>query len=141
MKMLKEAYYRKMIDANDIRAQFETIYVDIDLVASLLEENLRYGEKLKEIADKEGDIEMAEATIQTSNIILATMKGEKGIEDFKKEMIELEKTYSKVFMRSRRDIGTSEEAVRAIIHRIEYMINRYEVKYPEYDQHRSNDRG
>jgi len=28
-----------------------------------------------------------------------------------------------------------------VIFRIEYMINRYEVKYPEYDQHRSNDRG
>ena len=139
--MLKEAYYRKMIDANDIRAQFETIYGDIDLVASLLEKNLRYGEKLKEIADEDEDIEMAEATIQTSNIILATMKGEKGIEDFKKEMIDIERKYPKVFMRSRRDIGTSEEAVRAIIHRIEYMINRYEVKYPEYDQHRSNDRG
>ena len=130
-----------MIDANDIRAQFETIYGDIDLVASLLEKNLRYGEKLKEIADEDEDIEMAEATIQTSNIILATMKGEKGIEDFKKEMMDIERKYPKVFMRSRRDIGTSEEAVRAIIHRIEYMINRYEVKYPEYDQHRSNDRG
>lgn len=139
--MLKEAYYRKMIDANDIRAQFETIYGDVDLVAGLLEKNLRYGEKLKKIAKTEGDIEMADATIQTSNVILATMKGEKGIEEFKKEMLDIERRYPRVFLRSRRDIGTSEEAVRAIIHRIEYMVNRYEVKYPEYDQHRSNDRG
>lgn len=130
-----------MIDANDIRAQFETIYGDVDLVAGLLEKNLRYGEKLKKIAKTEGDIEMADATIQTSNVILATMKGEKGIEEFKKEMLDIERRYPRVFLRSRRDIGTSEEAVRAIIHRIEYMVNRYEVKYPEYDQHRSNDRG
>jgi len=130
-----------MIDANDIRAQFETIYGDVDLVAGLLEKNLRYGEKLKKIAKTEGDIEMADATIQTSNVILATMKGEKGIEEFKKEMLDIERRYPKVFLRSRRDIGTSEEAVRAIIHRIEYMVNRYEVKYPEYDQHRCNDRG
>lgn len=130
-----------MIDANDIRAQFETIYGDVDLVAGLLEENLRYGEKLKKIAKTEGDIEMADATIQTSNVILATMKGEKGIEEFKKEMLDIERRYPKVFLRSRRDIGTSEEAVRAIIHRIEYMVNRYEVKYPEHDQHRCNDRG
>lgn len=130
-----------MIDANDIRAQFETIYGDVGLVVSLLEKNLRYGEKLKRIAKKKEDIEMADATIQTSNAILATIKGEKSIEEFKKEMLEIEKKYPGVFMRSRRDIGTPKEAVQAIIHRIEYMINRYEVKYPEYDQHRCNDRG
>ena len=130
-----------MIDANDIRAQFETIYGDVDLVVSLLEKNLRYGEKLKKIADEEEDIEMANVTIRSSNAMLDAIRGKKGIEEFKKEMLELEKKYPGVFMRSRRDIGTPKEAVQAIIHRIEYMINRYEVKYPEYDQHRSNDRG
>ncbi len=139
--MIKKAYYRKMIDANDLRTQFEIIYGDIELVVGLLEKNLRYGEKLKKIAKEEDDTEMANATIQTSNAILDAMKGRKSIEEFKKEMLELEKKYPEVFRRGRRDIGTSKEAVHAIIYRVEYMINRYDVKYPEYDQHRSKDRG
>ncbi len=139
--MIKEAYYRKMIDANDLRVQFEIIYGDIELVVGLLEKNLRYGEKLKKIAKEEDDTEMANATIQTSNAILDAMKGRKSIEEFKKEMLELEKKYPEVFRRGRRDTGTSKEAVHAIIYRVEYMINRYDVKYPEYDRHRSNDIG
>lgn len=139
--MIKEAYYRKMIDANDLRTQFETVYGDVELVVGLLEKNLRYGEKLKKIAKGEYDTEMANATIQTSKAILDAIKGRKSIEEFKKEMLELEKKYSDVFRRGRGDIGTSKEAVHAIIYRVEYMINRYDVKYPEYDRHRCNDRG
>ncbi len=38
--MLKEAYYRKMIDANDTRMQFEMIYGDVGLIVGLLAPNL-----------------------------------------------------------------------------------------------------
>jgi hypothetical protein len=117
------------------------IYGDLDLVVSVLKKSLSYGEKLKRIAKKKEDIDMAEATIQTAKAILAAVKGEKSIDDFKKEMWELEKLYPEVFQRGRRDIGTSEDNVKAIIHRVEYMINRYDVKYPSYDRHRCNDCG
>lgn len=128
-----------MIDICDLVGQFEAIYGDIDFVIKSFEKNLRYGEKLKKIAKKQGDIEMAEATIQTNSLIIATLKGEKSINEFKKEIWEIEKRYPEVFKRGRRDIGTSEDAVKAIIHRIEYMINRYDVRYPSYDMHRCND--
>jgi ribosome-binding protein aMBF1 (putative translation factor) len=137
--MLKEAFYRKMIDANELRAQFETIYGDVDLVVRVLENAIRYGEKLKAIATRKEDEDMAEATIRSNKAILAAVKGEMSIEDFKKEMWALEERYPEVFQRGRRDIGTSKENVQAIIHRVEYMINRYDVKYPSYDRHRSND--
>ncbi|MBI5252941.1 MAG: hypothetical protein HY930_00865 [Euryarchaeota archaeon] len=45
--MLREAFYRKMIDAYDLHAQFETIYGDIELVVATLKKSLHYGEKLK----------------------------------------------------------------------------------------------
>ncbi len=127
-----------MIDTNNLRAQFETIYGDIELVVGLLKENRGYAEKLKKIAKVKGDIEMADATIKTSNAMLDAMNGKKG---FKSVMLSLAEEYPAFFERGRRDIGTSEDAVNAIIHRIEYMINRYDVKYPDFDQHRCNDRG
>lgn len=130
-----------MIDANNLRAQFETIHGDIELVVGLLKENLGYAEKLKKIARVKEDIEMADATTKTSNAMLDAMKGKNGIREFKSVMLSLAEEYPAFFERGRRDIGTSKEAVNAIIHRIEYMINRYDVKYPDFDQHRCNDRG
>jgi hypothetical protein len=137
--MLREAFYRQMIDSNNLRAQFEMIYGDVDLVVKVLQNAIKYGEKLKAIAKSPEDIDMADAAIKTNNATLAAIKGEISIDDFKKRMWELEKRYPSYFQRGRRDIGTSKENVNAIIHRVEYMINRYDVKYPQYDRHRCND--
>jgi len=128
-----------MIDAYDIHAQFETIYGDINLVVGVLKKSLEYGEKLKKIAKSSEDVAMANAVIQTNSLLLATIEGKKSIAEFKKEILEIEKRYPEYFQKGRRDIGTSKDNVNAIIHRIEYMINRYDVRYPNYDRHRCND--
>ncbi len=73
--------------------------------------------------------------------MLGAIKGEIDMREFKKRMLKLEEKFSDVFCRTRRDIGTSKEAADGIIYRMEYMINRYDVKYPDYDSHRCNDRG
>jgi hypothetical protein len=137
--MLREAFYRKMIDAKTLTALFETIYGDVDLVVSMLNDAIKYGRKLKEISSKKEDEEVAEAAIRSSTAILKVLKGEINMEEFKKEMWALEDKYPSFFQRGRRDIGTSKENVQAIIHQVEYMLNRYDVKYPNYDRHRCND--
>ncbi len=138
--MLKQAFYRRMIDYYTFLAQVESIHGDIDLVASFIEKSLNYAKKLKESARDEYDEKIANAAIEMNELILAVMKREILVEDFKDKLWEVEKKYPEFFARGHRDIGTPEEAVRAIIHRIEYMVNRYDVKYPFYDMHRCNDR-
>ncbi len=128
-----------MIDAYDLHAQFETIYGDIDLILGVLKKSLEYGEKLKKIARSSEDAAVAEAAIKTARLILDTIEGKKSVAEFKKEIREIEKRYPEYFQRGRRDIGTSKDNVNAIIHRVEYMINRYDVRYPNYDRHRCND--
>jgi|Deesub1362A_J573_1020465.scaffolds.fasta_scaffold00057_34 ribosome-binding protein aMBF1 (putative translation factor) len=137
--MLKEAFYRRMIDANTLRAQFETIYGDVDLVVNVLQNCVKYGEKLKSIAKRKEDEDMANAAIESNTAMLSAIKGEISVAEFKKKMWELEERYPEYFQRGRRDIGTSKDNVKAIIHRIEYMIDRYDVRYPSYDRHRCND--
>lgn len=128
-----------MIDAYDLHAQFETIYGDIDLILGVLKKSLEYGEKLKKIARSSEDAAVAEAVIEMARLILDTLEGKKSVAEFKKEIREIEKRYPEYFQRGRRDIGTSKDNVNAIIHRVEYMINRYDVRYPNYDRHRCND--
>lgn len=128
-----------MIDAYDLHAQFETIYGDIELVVATLKKSLHYGEKLKKIAKSSADAAMADAVIQTNSLLLATIEGKKSLAEFKREIREIEKRYPEYFQRGRRDIGTSKDNVNAIIHRVEYMMNRYDVRYPSYDRHRCND--
>lgn len=82
---------------------------------------------------------MAEAAVQTNSLLLATIEGKKSIAEFKKEIREIEECYPEYFQRGRRDIGTSKDNVNAIIHRTEYMINRYDVRYPSYDRRRCDD--
>lgn len=137
--MLREAFYRKMIDAYDLHAQFEMIYGDVELVVATLKKSLEYGEKLKKIAKSSEDAATADAVIQTNSLLLATIEGKKSIAEFKKEIREIERKYPPYFQRGRRDIGTSKDNVNAMIHRVEYMINRYDVRYPNYDRHRCND--
>jgi len=138
--MLKQAFYRRMIDIYHFLAQVESIHGDVDLVVSYIEKCLSYARKLKESARDEYDEKMANAVIEMYELVLSTMRREILVEDFKEKMWELEKKYPEFFDRGHRDIGKPEESVRAIIHRIEYMVNRYDVKYPFYDMHRCNDR-
>lgn len=128
-----------MIDVYDMHAQFETIYGDVELVVVTLKKSLYYAEKLKKIAKSSEDVAMAEAAVQTNSLLLATIEGKKSIAEFKKEIREIEECYPEYFQRGRRDIGTSKDNVNAIIHRTEYMINRYDVRYPSYDRRRCDD--
>lgn len=138
--MLTGALYRKMVDACHTRSQFEMIYGDMDLVTSTVNRGSKWAERLKDIATAQEDIDMAECTLATNQLYLSTMRGETSIPEFKERIWELEQRYPEVFKRGRIDIGTPEDAVRAIIFRVEYMINRYDVKYPSYDMHKSDDR-
>lgn len=119
--------------------KFETIYGDVELVVVTLKKSLYYAEKLKKIAKSSEDVAMAEAAVQTNSLLLATIEGKKSIAEFKKEIREIEECYPEYFQRGRRDIGTSKDNVNAIIHRTEYMINRYDVRYPSYDRRRCDD--
>ncbi|MHC1566856.1 MAG: hypothetical protein ACXQS7_01700 [Candidatus Syntropharchaeia archaeon] len=138
--MIRQGIYKLLIDACHIRSQFESIYGDIDLVVSTIERGLRRAEKLKNIAKSRYDMNFAEAAIRTNKLLLETIRNEKSIDQFKEEIWEIEKEYPEFFKRGRIDIGTPEEAVRAIIHRTEYMVDRYDVRYPMYDMHRCGDR-
>ncbi len=138
--MLREAFYRRMIDLYNFLAQVESIHGDVDLFVRLVEKSINYSEKLKKIAKSEYDKKMAEANTRMNRIIMSVLRREIEIEEFKEKLWELEKEYPEFFARGKRDIGVPEETVRAIIHKVEYMVNRYDVKYPFYDMHRCNDR-
>lgn len=138
--MLREAFYRRMIDLYNFLAQVESIHGDVDLFVRLVEKSIHYSEKLKKIAKSEYDKRMAEANTRMNRIIMSVLRREIEIEEFKEKLWELEKEYPEFFARGKRDIGVPEETVRAIIHKVEYMVNRYDVKYPFYDMHRCNDR-
>ncbi|MEA1944458.1 MAG: hypothetical protein U9N07_03865 [Euryarchaeota archaeon] len=138
--MLTEALYRKMIDACHTRIQFETVYGDMDLVANTIGRSSKWASRLKDIATAEEDIEMADCTLKTNDLFISTMEGRTSMKEFKDRIWELEQRYPEVFKRGRIDSGTPEGAVEAIIFRVEYMINRYDVRYPSFDMHKSNDR-
>ncbi len=138
--MLREALYRKMIDACHTRIQFETVYGDMELVYQTIERSSKWASRLKEIATSEEDVDMSDCTLATNELFLSTMHGETSISQFKDRIWELERRYPEVFKRGRIDSGTPEGAVKAIIFRVEYMINRYDVRYPSFDMHKSNDR-
>ena len=138
--MLTEGLYRKMIDACHTRIQFETVYGDMDLVYHTIERSSKWASRLKAIAEAEEDVDMADCTLATNDLFLSTMRGETSIPQFKDKIWELERRYPEVFKRGRIDSGTPEGAVEAIIFRVEYMINRYDVRYPSFDMHKSNDR-
>jgi hypothetical protein len=138
--MLTEALYRKMIDACHTRIQFETVYGDMELVYHTIERSTKWASRLKVIAKEEEDVDMADCTLATNDLFLTTMRGETSIKEFKDRIWELERRYPEVFKRGRIDSGTPEGAVEAIIFRVEYMINRYDVRYPSFDMHKSNDR-
>ena len=129
-----------MIDACHTRIQFETVYGDMDLVHHTIKRSSKWASRLKAIATAEEDVRMADCTIATNDLFISTMEGRTSIKGFKERIWELEHTYPEVFKRGRIDSGTSEGAVQAIIFRVEYMINRYDVKYPSFDMHKSNDR-
>jgi len=138
--MIMQGYYRIMIDACHTRANTEALYGEFDIVAKELSKGIRYAGKLKRIAKSQRDLDVAEAALQTNSLILATLRGEKTPEELRKGMWEIEAKYPSYFLRGRRDIGTSKDAVAAIIHRFEYAADRYDAKYPSYDMHRCNDR-
>jgi len=137
--MIKEGFYRLMIAYYNGWAEFESVYGDIDLVVRYLKRSLKYAEKLKRVALSEMDIHVAEANIRKMRLTLSLFEGKIPVSEFKKGMHELEK-YPLAFIRGREDSGTPEEAIAATIHRIEYTYDRYDVKYPEFDTHRSGDR-
>jgi hypothetical protein len=138
--MLSQAYYRFLIDLYNTRYNFEMIHGEMDVVVCHLNNGLRIAESLSAIAKSQWDRDVAECTIKTNRLILDTLKGKTGIGDFKRQIQALEKQYPEVFKRGRRDIGTSEEAVRGIMLRLEYAADRYDVRYPYYNSQRSGDR-
>jgi len=94
----------------------------------------KWASRLKAIAKAEEDVDMADCTLATNDLFLSTMRGETSIPQFKDRIWELERRYPEVFKRGRIDSGTPEGAVEAIIFRVEYMINRYDVRYPSFDR-------
>jgi len=100
VKMLKQAFYRRMIDIYHFLAQVESIHGDVDLVVSYIEKCLSYARKLKESARDEYDEKMANAVIEMYELVLSTMRREILVEDFKEKMWELEKKYPEFFERS-----------------------------------------
>lgn len=138
--MLSQAYYRMLIDAANTRANFEMTHGDMDVVVSHLENGLRMAESLSGIAQSQWDRDLAEATIKTNKLILDTFKGKKTLEEFKTEIQTMEEDFPDVFKRGRRDIGTSEEALKGIMFRVEYTLDRYDVNYPHYNPQKSGDK-
>ncbi|NIA09713.1 MAG: hypothetical protein GWP10_08285, partial [Nitrospiraceae bacterium] len=74
--MLREALYRKMIDACHTRIQFETVYGDMELVYQTIERSSKWASRLKEIATSEEDVDMSDCTLATNELFLSTMHGE-----------------------------------------------------------------
>jgi len=138
--MLTEALHRKMICACRTRIQFETVYSDMNLVYQTIERSSEWASRLKAIAKEEEDVDMVDCTLSTNNLALSTMRGETSISQFKERIWELERKHPEVFKRGRIDSGTPEGAIGSIVFRVVYRINRYDVRYPRFDMHKSNDR-
>ena len=83
--MLREAFYRRMIDLYNFLAQVESIHGDVDLFVRLVEKSINYSEKLKKIAKSEYDKKMAEANTRMNRIIMSVLRREIEIEEFKEK--------------------------------------------------------
>ena len=137
--MIREGFYRLMIAYYNGWAEFESTYGDIDLVVRYIKRALKYAEKLKNVASSDQDVQVAEANIRKNRLILSLFEGKISVSAFKGGMRKIEE-YPLAFIRGREDIGSAKDAIEATIHRIEYTYDRYDIKYPNFDMHRSGDK-
>lgn len=74
-----------------------------------------------------------------AEINMNALEGKITVSQAKKELEKLAVEYPEVFLIDRESIGDPEKSCKGYIHRLEYAINRYDVKYPYYNMQRCDD--
>ncbi|MGC8663549.1 MAG: hypothetical protein ACP5SF_03270 [Thermoplasmata archaeon] len=109
-----------------------------DLIYGEIEGAYRSMLKIKNLAEKKKS-KIYEGLGKFASINLNALSGKITISQAKKELENLAISYPEVFLIDRNGIGTVEKSLNGYLQRLEYSINRYDVKYPYYNMQRCDD--
>ncbi|MCI4434106.1 MAG: hypothetical protein RXP30_00705 [Thermoplasmata archaeon] len=114
------------------------------LYISLLNTTLIYGEinesyrALEKLSKLRGN-RLREGIYIFARIHMDALEQRITIKEAKERLIALSKDYPEIFMLDREYTGDVNKSVNGYIHRLEYAINRYDIKYPYYNMQRCDD--
>lgn len=117
------------------------------LYLSIYNTDLIYGEingaykamkKLEKISEKK-KTRIYEGLKMFAEINIDALEGKITISEAKRKLEDLSIKYPEIFLIDRNDTGTVEKSLKGYIHRLEYAINRYDVKYPYFNMQRCDD--
>jgi len=107
----------------------DLIYGDIKSAHRALEKILKISEKSNEL---EGFGEFAKIHIDA-------LDGKITVNEAKRRLKELSKKHPEVFLLDRENTGSVEKSLNGYMYRLEYSINRYDVRYPYFNMQRCDD--
>jgi len=119
----------------------------VRLYISIYNTDLIYGEingaykamkRLYNISEK-GRSSIYEGLKKFAEINLNALEGKISISQAKKELEELSKSHPEIFLIDREGTGSVEKSLKGYMHRLEYSINRYDIKYPYFNMQRCDD--
>ncbi|MEL9998713.1 MAG: hypothetical protein QXG55_04585 [Thermoplasmata archaeon] len=119
--MIMELFYISMLNTTLIYGEINETYKCLKKMKKL------YGNRIREGLSKLAEIHI-EALEQKISICEA-----------KEKILELAKEYPESFLLNRENIGDAKKSAYGYIHRLEYAINRYDVKYPYFNMQRCDD--
>ncbi|MDP8011949.1 MAG: hypothetical protein ACP5F1_00960 [Thermoplasmata archaeon] len=117
------------------------------LYLSIYNTDLIYGEikgaynamvKIKKISEKKNS-KIYNGLKKFAEINIQALEGKITISQAKKELENLSVEFPEVFLLDRLGTGSVQRSLNGYIHRLEYSINRYDIKYPYFNMQRCDD--
>ncbi len=114
------------------------------LYISLLNTTMIYGEinesyaALKKMQRMQGN-RLREGLSKLAEIHMDALEQRITICEAKEKILRLSDEYPEVFLLDRENTGDAKKSALGYIHRLEYAINRYDIKYPHFNMQRCDD--